>query len=257
MIVEVVERLGLEQTWTMAVWGVLTAAFMLSSLPRGSDATHAPRREEADAPRLHWAALMLVLFMVVMLRAAEATVITTFVPLLLHARHEALRMGGYAVLAFSLAGAAGGLIAGPASRRIGAKWTTVLSLAIAGPAFYLSLRTGGVTAAALFLLTGAGVFAALPANIIMAQQLLPRHASTASGVVMGLAWGLGSFSAKLVGSGADRFSTTLGPALGLQRALEYSVLMLVAATVVALMLPETRRRARQAEAAERPEQVRV
>jgi len=241
VIVLVVAHLGLERTWTTVGFGLATAAFMFTSLPRGVEAAAAPRGERAGAARLHWLGPLLILFVVVVLRAAESTVITTFVPLLLHARGASLTLGGYAIFAYSLAGAAGGMLAGPLSGRLGTRWVTVLSLAVAAPAFYLFLHTGGAVAATLFLIGGAALFAALPVNIVMAQQLLPRHASTASGLVMGLAWGVGAISAKFVGNGADHLTASLGEALGLQRALDYSLLMVVAGAAAALLLPDLRR----------------
>lgn len=238
VIVVVVERLGLERTWVTAIAGLATAWFMYTALPHGVDWVEKTESRADDPPRLHLVWPLAMLFVVVMLRAAQGTVFTTFVPLLLNARGAGLILGGYAILGFSLAGAAGGLVGGPVSRQIGKKWTTVLSLGLSAPALYLFLHAEGMAAAALLFVTGACLFAALPINIVMAQELLPRHASMASGLVMGLAWGVGSFSANEVGKAADRFALTLGPALGLQRALEYSALLLVAAAVVALVLPE-------------------
>jgi FSR family fosmidomycin resistance protein-like MFS transporter len=246
VIVVVVAHLGLERSWVTVGAGLATALFMYSSLPHGVDVTETPPADPEGRPRLHWVGPLVILFIVVMLRAAQGTTFTNFIPLLLNARGASLLLGGYAILGFSLAGAVGGLIGGPVSRRVGKKWVTVVSLGLAGPALYLFLHADGLAAAALLMLTGACLFAALPINIVMAQELLPRHASTASGLVMGLAWGVGSFSAKLVGNAADRFALTLGPALGLQRALEYSALMLVVATVVALFLPDTKQRGDEA-----------
>jgi FSR family fosmidomycin resistance protein-like MFS transporter len=241
VIVVVVRYLGLERTWVTVGAGLVTAVVMYALLPHGVDRTERPKAQGEDPPRLHWVWPLSVLFVVVMLRAAQGTVFTTFIPLLLNARGAGLMLGGYAILGFSLSGAMGGLAGGPVSRWIGKKWTTVLSLGLAGPALYLFLHAQGTLAAALLFVTGACLFAALPINIVMAQELLPRHASTASGLVMGLAWGVGSFSANEVGQAADRFALTLGPALGLQRALEYSALLLVAAAVAAVLLPGTRR----------------
>lgn len=242
VIVFVVAHLGLEQTWVTMLAGLAAAAFMCTSLPRTPNVTPTPHLESASDPSFHWIAPLAVLFVVVMLRAAQAITFTSFVPLLLNARRASLELGGYAVFGFSVAGAAGGLIGGPAARRFGKKWVTVFSLGLAVPALYLFLHTSGAPAAALLLLAGACLFAALPINIVMAQELLPRHASTASGLVMGLAWGVGSISARLVGNTADQFALALGPALGLQRALEYSIVSLMVAVAAALFLRDTNRR---------------
>jgi FSR family fosmidomycin resistance protein-like MFS transporter len=241
LVVAVVEWFGLPRTWLTAVVGLAAALIMLSALPRGVDHKEPPPPPLAGRARLHWVAPLLILFIVVVLRAAEATVFTTFAPLLFVRRGAALILGGYVVLGFSLAGAAGGVIAGPLSGRLGKRWVTVLSLALAAVAWYLFLHTRGPLSAALLLLVGAGIFAALPINIVMAQELLPRHASTASGLVMGLAWGVGSAATTAVGALADRLTPALGAAAALQRAMDVSALLLLAAAVVALFLPETGR----------------
>ncbi len=236
VIVLLVARFGLTSTWTMAGFGLAVAIYSWRALPRAAEATRTPAGA-ATGQTWGFVLPLLVLFVVVVLRAAEGTVITTFVPLLFHARGSSLQVGGYALLAYCLAGAVGGLLAGPASARLGTKWITVLSMLITAPAFYLFLHTDGVVAAVLFLIGSGALFAALPVNLVMAQRLLPRQATMASGMMLGLAWGVGAFSAKFVGQAADRLSLTLGPALGLQRALEYSLLMMVAAAVIGLLLP--------------------
>ncbi len=240
LIAEVVVLFGLERMWTMAGFGLVTVGFMYAALPRAVEATRTPVVAGPEGERLHWVAPLLVLFVVVALRAAEGTVLTTFVPLLLSARGEGLEVGGWAILAYSVACAAGGMAGGPLSLRFGAKWVTVLSLALSVPAIVLFLLTRGPWAWGLLLLVGAFLFAALPLNIIMAQELLPRHASTASGIIMGLAWGVGSFSAKVVGAHADRLASSLGAAMGLQRVLEYSALLVLAGAVMAMFLPGKR-----------------
>jgi FSR family fosmidomycin resistance protein-like MFS transporter len=239
--VAVVEWFGLPRIWLTVVVGLAAALIMLSALPRALDRRETAAPAPAGQARLHWVGPLLVLFVVVVLRAAEATVFTTFAPLLFVRRGAALILGGYVVLGFSLAGAAGGVIAGPLSGRLGKRWTTVLSLALAAVAWYPFLHTRGPLSAVLLLLLGAGVFAALPINIVMAQELLPRHASTASGLVMGLAWGVGSAATTAVGALADRLTPALGAAVALERAMGLSALLLVTAAVVALFLPETSR----------------
>jgi len=241
LAVAVATYFGLPRVLMTAVIGVAVAFVMLSALPRAVDHREPPPALPTGTARLHWLGPLAILFIVVTLRSAEATAFTTFAPLLVVRRGAAVMLGSYIVLGFSLAGAAGGVVAGPLSERIGKKRVTILSLALAAITFYLFLHTGGVLAGLLLLLLGAGLFAALPINIVMAQELLPRHASTASGLVMGLAWGLGSFVTTGIGELADRLTPALGPAVSLERALDVSAILLVAAAVAALFLPETGR----------------
>ena len=218
-IVYVVAYLGLERTWIMAGFGLVTVGTILwFALPRAGIGHPHPdlggRRTVAVAP----ARRLLVLFIVVVLRARPRVPSSRYSSLLLHARGASLQLGGYAVFAYCLAGAV---------EDVGRGWPAPGSGGDAGPppcwppqparpALYLYLHHQIGVTTILLLLGGRGPLAGLAINIVMAQQLLPRHASTASGLVMGLAWGVGAFSAKFVGDAADRLAASLGPALGLR-----------------------------------------
>jgi FSR family fosmidomycin resistance protein-like MFS transporter len=238
VIVAAVAWVGPANSWSTVVLGLVTAGLMLAWVPRAVDAKENQPAVIGGERRLSWVLPLCLVFVVVTLRAAESTVFTTFAPLLFQKRGAALMLGSYAILGFSLAGAAGGLIAGPLCRRFSRKSITSLSLALAGVSLYYFLRVTGLPQLVSLLLFGAGLFAALPSNIVMAQELLPRHASTASGLVMGFAWGIGSLATTAVGSLADRLTPALGAALGLQRALEMSALLLLLAAAAALLLVE-------------------
>ncbi len=87
------------------------------------------------------------------------------------------------------------------------------------------------------MIMGACLFAALPVNIMMAQQLLPAHATAASGLVMGAAWALGSLAATGVGALADLLGRSAGTAEALGQAMAWSVVLLLAAALLAGLLP--------------------
>ncbi len=181
-----------------------------------------------------------MLFLVVMLRAASATMFMTFVPILVERRGETLILGGWALFGFSLAGALGGFLGGRLSEILGRRAITVTGLALTAPALYLFLHTGGILCGALLFLTGACLFSALPVNIVMGQELLPRHASTVSGLVMGFAWGIGGLGATGLGAVADYWAASMGELAGLAQALDLVPLLPLAAAALAMGLPVKR-----------------
>ncbi len=240
LVVALVGWLGLGATWLTMPIGLLVVGYLAVAVPRAARTPQDEASAAAAPPRRRWLAPLIMLYMVVMLRAAAATLFTTFVPLLLKRRGEALMLGGWALLGFSLAGAAGGLIGGRLSETIGRRAVTVAGLALAAPALYLFVHASGFAAAALLLVAGACLLSALPVNIVMAQELVPRHASTVSGFVMGFAWGMGGLAAPGLGALADHWGLTLGELAGLTRAMDLIPLLPLAGALLALALPETR-----------------
>jgi len=226
--------------------GLLVVGYLVAAVPRPSQVVRDAGDAAARATRGHWFVPLVILYFVVMLRAAAATLFTTFVPLLIERRGEALILGAWALLGFSLAGAVGGFIGGRLSDSLGRRAITIGGLALAAPAVYLFLHASGIAAAALLVIAGACLFSALPVNIVMAQELVPRHASTVSGFVMGFAWGMGGLAAPGLGALADHWALSLGDAAGLARAMDLIALLPLAAAVLATALPETRASATQA-----------
>jgi len=242
LVISIVRLFGTRYTWVTIPIGLAAVAFLAAALPRGVDVPVAGAPDPPGAPaRPHWFRPLAILWLVVALRAAVAILFTTFVPLLIARRHEALMLGGWTLLGFSLSAAAGGLIGGAASDRVGRRCVTLISLVLSAPALFLFLHGHGIWAAALLLVTGASLFAALPVNLVMAQELLPQRASFVSGLMMGLAWAVGGLSTTIVGALADHLAITLGPAAGLARALDGVPLLAFAAAALALLLPETHR----------------
>jgi FSR family fosmidomycin resistance protein-like MFS transporter len=240
LIVWIVDGLGFGRTWLTMPIGLVVVGYLAAAVPRPSKAVREARGAAVRGTRGHWFVPLVILYLVVMLRAAAATLFTTFVPLLIEQRGEALILGGWALLGFSLAGAVGGFIGGRLSDSLGRRAITIGGLALAAPALYLFLHASGVASAALLLIAGACVFSALPVNIVMAQELVPQHASTVSGFVMGFAWGMGGLAAPGLGALADHWAVSLGELGGLARAMDLIALLPLAAAVLAIALPETR-----------------
>ena len=118
--------------------------------------------------------------------------------------------------------AAGTFLGGPIGDRIGRKriiWISILGVL----PFSLALPYAGLAGTILLTIPiGLLLASAFPAIVVYAQELMPGHVGTVSGLMFGLAFGLGGLGAAGLGVLADRTSIRLVfevcaflPALGL------------------------------------------
>ncbi len=110
---------------------------------------------------------------------------------------------------FSGAFAAGTLLGGPIGDRIGRKqiiWASILGVL----PFTLALPYAGLTGTVILTVPiGLLLASAFPALVVYAQELMPGRVGTVSGLMFGLAFGLGGLGAAALGFLADRTSITL------------------------------------------------
>lgn len=99
---------------------------------------------------------------------------------------------GWALAAFALAAAAGGVVAGRLASHVGSARLLRLSLLAATvPAGVLALTPPATAASFVALLvTGLLIGPAIPLLLVAAQNQAPERAATASGMIMGLSHGL-------------------------------------------------------------------
>jgi FSR family fosmidomycin resistance protein-like MFS transporter len=70
----------------------------------------------------------------------------------------------------------------------------------------------------------------MPASIVWAQEMIPNNAAMASGMMLGLSFGLGGLGAAITGAMADM--------IGLQSALLYSLLPLALSVPLTYSIPD-------------------
>ncbi|MEO5618635.1 MAG: MFS transporter [Candidatus Eisenbacteria bacterium] len=226
-------RFGIEHTWLAALPGLIVALVLLAWFarvpPRKRPASSRPALRELR-PVLRPLAL---LYGAVVTRSAVSYGFMTFLPLYLHARGFSLSAGGAMVTAYAGLGAIGGFFGGWLAERWGGKRVVMLSFLVAAPLYLGFLVLPG--AAGLVSLV-AGSFAlqtSLPINVVLGQELSPRHASTISSLLMGAAWGLGALLIGPIGALAD--------ARGMTLALACLATLLLGGFACAASLPPPRR----------------
>lgn len=121
---------------------------------------------------------------------------------------------GWTLSTFSLAAAGGGILGGLLSNRVGAQRVIMTSavLALLPLAAIFSLTPGSGAYFMMVALAGALMNAGMPVLIVSAQDLAPKNAATASGMLMGFSAG----ASGLVYVGIGRLQEGLGlvPAMG-------------------------------------------
>jgi FSR family fosmidomycin resistance protein-like MFS transporter len=231
--VSVVDAFGLERTWIAAIPGLVLAGFLVAWFARTPSRLHPAGGRPALAELRPLARPLTLLYFAVVCRSAVGSGFMTFLPLDLHRRGFSVSAGGALLTAYLGLGALGGLLGGWLADRWGGRRVIICSFLGSAPLFFvfplLPLLPGLVCLmAGSFLLQ-----ASLPVNVMMGQELSPRHASTISSLLMGAAWGLGNLLVGPTGALAD--------ARGIPVALMTLAALLPVGLACALALPGPRR----------------
>jgi FSR family fosmidomycin resistance protein-like MFS transporter len=115
---------------------------------------------------------------------------------------------GYIFL-FLVTGAIGTFFGGPLSDRVGRKNVIFLSMILSTPlALYLPFA-GPITAYIVLGLMGLILLSSFSVTVVYAQELLPGKIGTVSGLIVGLAFGMGAIGSVALGSFADYYGITM------------------------------------------------
>ena len=237
--VGVVTLFGLESTYLLVPFGLLAAAaiyrFIGVDVPKESPVSDSKQGSGSGLSEGAQTLLGPLIFLAVLMtfRAAILGGFTTFLPIfLVDNRAVSLLMGGFGLSALSLFGALGGLVGGHLSDRYSGSWVIAISLLVSGAAIFAFVRTDGILSLFFLIAAGMSLFASQPVAIVLAQGLAPDRMAMASGIMMGMVWGIGALFITPIGM--------LGDAFGLDSSM-YALAGLAAVTGLAsFFLPEFR-----------------
>jgi FSR family fosmidomycin resistance protein-like MFS transporter len=227
--VTVVGAVGLERTWLAAIPGVVMAVLMLGWFLRVPAHVRHPGAKPSLRELKPHAVPRALLYFCVVCRSAVSYGFMTFLPIHLHRLGFSLAAGGSVLTAYLTAGAVGGFLGGWLAERWGGRRVVVASFIGAIPLYAGFLFLPGSGGLVSLVLGGLVLQASLPVNVVLGQELSPRHSSTISSLLMGAAWGFGALLIGPVGALAD--------AHGLDWALRTLALVLVVGLGCAIALP--------------------
>lgn len=207
----VVNRFGLTNTWVAALPGLAMCTLLFAWFARMSPPA-GPRPERAPLAELRPVARPLtMLYFTVVCRSAVSLGFATFLPMWVHARGGSVTEGGWLITVYLTLGALGGFAGGWVADRIGGRRVVVASFALAAPCYLLFFALPQPANVVALVAGYCMLQSSLPVNVVLGQELSPRHSSIISSLLMGAAWGLGALLIFPIGALADR--------VGLDRAL--------------------------------------
>jgi MFS transporter, FSR family, fosmidomycin resistance protein len=178
-----------------------------------------------------WSLVLLIAFVV--LRSWVSVGTASFIPLYYTGvRHVDPRYGGMLVSLFLGAGAVGTLFGGVAADRFGRRMLLIFSTAILPALLLMLTRTSGIVTLVAAAIGGMAAVSTFAVVMVMAQDLIPERIGMISGLIIGLAVGMGGIGATTLGAIADRW--------GLGTALDITALLPLAALGIALAIPSDR-----------------
>jgi FSR family fosmidomycin resistance protein-like MFS transporter len=222
-----VVALGPTWAWCVALPGLVALSYTLHlmwrvQIPRH----HEPQRWGLLRP---YAKPLGLLYVVVVLRTLTASSMSLFLPVLLTRQGMGVGEASAAVSIYLFVSTVGGFFGGPLADVYGARRVIIWTLVASVPFLLVGQFASGWTLTVLVSIGGFFLTSTLPINVTFGQQIAPVSAATVSSLMMGAAWGVGSFLAPVVGSLGDR--------LGLETALAISAVVPLLAAVVAIPLP--------------------
>ena len=232
LVTALIARFGLPGSLGMLIPGLLVAA-LLTAVLRMLSAPSALRAQAALDQRPTMAGAMSLLVLVVAIRSWTQIGFTTYMPFYyLEVLKGDPRMVGTLLAVFLGAGAAGTLVAGPISDRVGHRRYMVSVFFLTPPLAVAFLLVSGIWTFVLLAALGFVLVSTFTVSVVLGQAYMPRNLGMASGLIVGFAIGAGGVSATALGWVADHW--------GLATALWISALTPILGCAVSLTLPEPR-----------------
>lgn len=153
-------------------------------------------------------AMVLLIFLVFSRSWYRAAITNFYTFYTIHRYHFNIQHAELYVFLFLAFAAVGTFIGGPIADRIGKRNVILLSMAGATPFSLILPHVGPLLALPILMLTGVILLASMSVSVVYAQELLPGKIGTASGLIVGLAFGLGAIGSVAIGRFADAFGIT-------------------------------------------------
>jgi len=201
-----VESRGLESLVVLALPGLLVAVFIHRALQVPLvELDNGGQRLAIRASLTGYWRHILLLLAIVMVRSGVAMGVGTMLPIYLEAKGLSLVIGGTAIFVFRIAGSVGMFFGGALSDQLGRKRVMIASFAMALPFTYLFFNSDGLMRMVHLALASAVLTSSTPVNTVIAQEVMPKAAAVACGLMIGLGWALGSISVTFIGFFADLY----------------------------------------------------
>ncbi len=199
--------MGLPGLVILVIPGLAMAVVLRRILP-SPDRAAAPA---ASAPTVRPAYRAIGLLVVASgLRAWAIFGSVAYLPTILTLRGIDLVTANLLVSGMLIAGVVGQVVGGALSDRYGRKEYTLIGLVAAIPPFVIFLTAGGILSLVALMIFGFILWSTFAVTVAMAHEIAPGNVGMVSGLMLGLAVGVGGMGVAVTGWIADMTSLTLG-----------------------------------------------
>ncbi len=224
------------QRGLLLLWapGLLVGALFLWALPWLSRTTNAVTTVQNAATDAAAPYALAVVLGIVTLGACVHSGMVTYVPLYFSARGENAIIVSSLLSLFLISGAAGTLVAGPLSDRIGHKRFLTLSMGMLCPLIIAFLRASGPLSVAILVVIGMCLSPMFSVTLVIAQSLMRGRLGATAGLMTGLGIGAGGLGVTALGKVADVWGVeTAMHILSLLPILPWSLVLLLPSSATA------------------------
>ncbi|RPJ38342.1 MAG: MFS transporter [Deltaproteobacteria bacterium] len=200
---------GLRGSIWFVVPGILmVAAFLIIPhwrVPQGFSPSKTKGSPQSSFPANNFSGMFLLIVAVV-LRSATRLSLLAFVPFyfIKVLNYDPLVSGKYLTV-FLLAGTAGITLGGFLADRFGYKRTVLISFLLTPLFLFLFFYTTGTLSLIFSAFAGLFIISSNSVTMAMGQAFMPRNVAMASGLILGLAMGIGGIGTTVFGWLADQF----------------------------------------------------
>jgi FSR family fosmidomycin resistance protein-like MFS transporter len=223
---------GLEGTWKLMPFGLLASFilyFRLKNIKISSDIHKSSVTESFWKTFKNLLPFFVILIGITFFRAIMKSGLTAFLPVYFYTdKGESLWFANSALAVFQLAGAAGTLISGTISDRIGRKSSLLIIALITPVLMYLFTITSGIMTFVLLMLLGLFIFAPTPILLALVQDISKEKPVFINSIFMTISFITSALSVFIAG--------LLGDWIGLESTYKISALIALGAIPFVLML---------------------
>jgi FSR family fosmidomycin resistance protein-like MFS transporter len=208
-----IKYLGLRGSSLFLIPGVVMAGIFIFSRSGRVDITPIMKKASpVSAAESLKAALRPMSFLLgmILFRSWTHVGIMMFIPFyyISHMKGDPL-LAGNLLFAYLGAGIVGTFLGGPLADRFGHKSIILFSLGLSCPLFVLFLVSSGAWAFFWLTLAGMILIVSFSVSMVMGQSFMPHNVGMASGLILGLSFGMGGLGAALLGIFADHWGVPL------------------------------------------------
>lgn len=235
VIVSAVSWWGLEHTYRLMPAGILASIILFFRLRKLKDIDFKkpPANLNIKETLIELKSFFLVLTGYSFTRGLMRGLLITFLPVYLTSQGESLWVAAYSLSILQLAGAAGSLVAGGISDKIGRRKTLIIIALVTPILMFGYNHATGFYNIIMLLLIGFFIFGSGPVLLALVQEKNSERPSFTNGVYMTINFTLGAIAALLVGWLSDR--------IGLENVFQLAPIFAMLAIPFAFMFKEPKR----------------